>query len=89
MVGVCEKLFSVSEGFQKWLDGCNNAMGIVMILVLAWGLSKISSALDLKGIVGNIIANTGFPPLLSPLSSSWWALSSPSPPAVPGAPPPC
>lgn len=66
VVGVCEKLFSVSEGFQKWLDGCNNAMGIVMILVLAWGLSKISSALDLKGIVGNIIANTGFPPALIP-----------------------
>ena len=66
VVGVCEKLFSVSEGFQKWLDGCNNAMGIVMILVLAWGLSKISSDLDLKGIVGNIIANTGFPPALIP-----------------------
>ncbi len=66
VVGACEKLFSVSEGFQKWLDGCNNAMGIVMILVLAWGLSSISSALDLKGIVGNIIANTGFPPALIP-----------------------
>ncbi len=65
-VGVCEKLFSISEGFQKWLDGCNNAMSIVMILVLAWGLSKISSALDLKGIVGNVIANTGFPPALIP-----------------------
>jgi tetracycline resistance efflux pump len=65
-MGAAEKMFSVSEGFQKWLDGCNNAMSVILILVLAWALSKISTALDLKGIVGNIIASTGFPPALIP-----------------------
>lgn len=65
-VGACEKLFSWVEGFQKWLDGCCIAMPVVLILVLAWALSGISSALDLRGIVATIIAGTGFPPQLIP-----------------------
>lgn len=66
VVGACQKLFSWVEGFQKWLDGCCIAMPVVMILVLAWALSGISSALDLRGIVAAIIAGTGFPPQLIP-----------------------
>ncbi|MDD7601348.1 MAG: Na+/H+ antiporter NhaC family protein [Firmicutes bacterium] len=66
VVGKCEKMFTIVEGFQKWLDGCCIAMSVVLILALAWGLSSISSALQLKELVALIVEGTGFPPALIP-----------------------
>lgn len=66
VVGACEKMFTLVEGFQKWLDGCCIALNVVLILVLAWALSSISSALDLRGVVAAMVEGVGFPPALIP-----------------------
>ena len=66
VVGACEKRFSWTEGFQKWLDGCCLAMNVCLILVLAWALSGVSGALGLKEFVASIVEATGFSPRLIP-----------------------
>lgn len=66
VVGACEKIFTWVDGFQKWLDGCCIALNVMLILALAWALSSISSALDLRGVVAQIVSGTGFPPRLIP-----------------------
>lgn len=65
-VGACEKMFTWVDGFQKYLDGCCLALSVMLILVFAWALSSISSALDLKGVVANMVASSGFSPKLIP-----------------------
>lgn len=66
VIGVCEKMFTISEGFQKWLDGCYMSLSVMMILALAWAMSSISSDLNLRGVVAAIVDGTGFSPRLIP-----------------------
>lgn len=66
VVGACEKMFTLVEGFQKWLEGCYLALSVVMILALAWALSSVSSALDLSGVVAVAVDKIGVSPAILP-----------------------
>lgn len=66
VVGACEKMFTLVEGFQKWLEGCFIALNVVMILALAWALSSVSSALDLAGVVAAAVDKIGVSPAILP-----------------------
>lgn len=59
-------MFTLVEGFQKWLEGCYLALSVVMILALAWALSSVSSALDLSGVVAVAVDKIGVSPAILP-----------------------
>ena len=65
-VGVAEKIFTIGEGFEKWIQGFIVATEVNLILIMAWALSTVSSDLGLKFFIGDIVESTGFSPALIP-----------------------
>ena len=47
-VGVRNKVFSGSDGFEKWIEGMYSSISVNMIIVFAWVLSTVSDTMGLK-----------------------------------------
>lgn len=65
-MGVKNKMFTFSQGFDKWVQGFIIATEVNLILIFAWVLSSISSELGLRFFVAGIVESTGFSPTLIP-----------------------
>lgn len=65
-VGVRNKVFSGSDGFEKWIEGMYSSISVNMIIVFAWVLSTVSDTMGLKAFIANVVEKSGVSPALIP-----------------------
>lgn len=92
IVGAKEKMFTFSEGIDKWISGVVSIMEVNMVVIFAWALSGVAGTMGLKFFIAGLVESTGFAAQMLPAvvfaagavisfatGSSWgtWALLMP------------
>lgn len=66
VMGIYQKIFSVDEGFEAWVEGAKSMVFACMILVFAWSLGSVTGDVGTaEFLVGKI--SEGFPSAILPI----------------------
>lgn len=66
VVGVKQKLFSLTNGFDQWVNGIVAIMQVNMVIIFAWALGGIIQDLGVKAFISGTVASIGLAPQLLP-----------------------
>ena len=55
LMGVCKKIFTLSEAIEVWVDGMKGLIITGVILILAWSLGSVIKELGTVSVVGEIV----------------------------------
>lgn len=55
IVGIVNKIFTVSKGVDYFMDGMKSVITVPFILIMAWSMGSVTNAMDVGGFLSNII----------------------------------